>query len=295
MLGYGCDQRGLEESDGKCPMKFLKELIKIPETVRGPEIVHFISDIGSFKQIDPCLSSELVCPICESSEHAIVFLDPASDDTRKVWICIKRNCRTLDKKTMNRAIYPHPMQKRSVEWVKFCEISGIGDVHYDVRFEKVKQSDARIRLMLKFAGEPSGVLLMCGSKGTGKTYCAMGICELYTRKQTDVIFLTHRTMIDKWLESKKDDYFGNFMNRLNECNLLIIDDFGLKNPSPAFLEYFMGLMDLRLQWKNRGTVITTNLDDDKLSNYCGEALSDRILTGHIFKFVGESRRTKNFI
>ena len=58
----------------------------------------------------------------------------------------------------------------------------------------------------------------------------------------------------------------------------------------GFLSFFMELINSRIQWTNRGTVITTNLQNDQINALLGDALSDRILTGQIFEFEGPSRR-----
>ena len=70
----------------------------------------------------------------------------------------------------------------------------------------------------------------------------------------------------------------------------MIDDFATGEPNSKFLEFFMEVINTRIQWSNRGTVITTNLKTKEFNTYCGEALVDRITTGQKFIFVGESRR-----
>jgi DNA replication protein DnaC len=72
----------------------------------------------------------------------------------------------------------------------------------------------------------------------------------------------------------------------------VIDDFGTAEMSPGFMSFFMDLINTRMQWSNRGTIITTNLNDTKFSEYCGEALADRINTGQLFEFKGKSKRVK---
>lgn len=277
--------------------KKVDELIEMPEVVSEGKIVEFISVIGGFKVIPPTLSTELSCPICNRKEHAVVFHTGKNDSTdkRRVWICISRDCATLNKENTHKTTYIPTQAKRAVEWPLFCEINGIGDENHDVKFEDVKQTEARISFMLKFVANPRGILLMRGTTGSGKSYAAMAMCELFTRTNSDAIYLTQKQMSAKWLETFRQDRIDYFTPRVTSCNLLVIDDFGLKDPSPSFLEFFMDLIDTRLQWSNRGTVITTNLDSDKLSEYCGEALTDRINTGQLFNFTNKSRREPTLI
>jgi DNA replication protein DnaC len=71
---------------------------------------------------------------------------------------------------------------------------------------------------------------------------------------------------------------------------LIVDDFGTNEPSDKFMGFFMDLINSRMQWEKRGTVITTNLDEKKLGQFCGDALSDRLNTGTLLIFEGKTRR-----
>jgi DNA replication protein DnaC len=145
--------------------------------------------------------------------------------------------------------------------------------------------------MAKFCHKPSDLILMQGNPGSGKTYSAMGMCELFTRNSTSCIFVTQVKLWDKWLEvSSGGD--KHFIERIKSVNLLVIDDFGTAEVSPAFLKFFMEIINERLQWTDRGTVITTNLLNEKWGEFCGEALTDRISMGQLFTFEDSSRRHK---
>ncbi len=126
---------------------------------------------------------------------------------------------------------------------------------------------------------------MRGDTGTGKTYAAMGLCELYTRTKPYCFFTDCEQMNAKWLENPTDYY-----NKLNNVEFLVIDDFGTGNLAPGFMKFFFGLMNKRMQWTNKKTVITTNLNDNGLVEVCGDALADRLRTGVKMNFIGKSRR-----
>jgi DNA replication protein DnaC len=97
-------------------------------------------------------------------------------------------------------------------------------------------------------------------------------------------------MHQDWLNSFACGLAFPYVPSLKSCNLLIIDDFGTAEMSKDFLAFFMELIDYRMQWKKRGTVITTNLNDDKLIEFCGEPMCDRFNTGQTFIFEGKTRR-----
>ena len=277
-------------------MKLLSEIAKnsLPPKSDG-DIVEFIAVIGGMRKLDnPTISTSLECIACSGKMHYAVYLSPP-EDRRKLWICANVSCVTTDMKNIRRDTNPPPQALRALLWPKFCEINGIGDENYDVRFENVQQSQGKIDYMLKFSSKPRGIILMQGDPGTGKTYAAMAICELYTRKETSAIFTTQKQMSNNWLETFKPDRYSTYVERVSNANLLVVDDFGTGDIPPGFLGFFMELINTRMQWTNRGTIITTNLYIDKFNKFCGEALADRIMTGQQFEFKGKTRRKKNIL
>lgn len=245
-----------------------------------------------------CLSSEKICDYCHGKPHftpSIGNLQPENPKA-KIWLCANPFCDVYNKRSPFKTSQPTAKEKRSQEWPLFCEINNIGDEHYDVTFEKINQSQAKISCMFKFVSSPRGIILMRGDPGTGKTYAAMAICEFFTRTNTSAIFTTQKQMSNNWLETfKATERHNNYLERLSNVSLLVIDDFGTGEPNPKFMEVFMEVINTRLQWKSRGTVITTNLDNNKFSLYCGEALSDRIITGQIFDFKDKTRRKQTIL
>ncbi len=268
-------------------MKLAGEIAKksLPEPCDG-KVVEYIAVLGGHRKIEPTLSTELQCFACEGKAH----FAPWFNDDARVWICANSVCVTVQLKNISKATHTPPKQFRELLWPQFCEMNGIGDMHYGVKFEDVKQADGKISFLLKFAVKPSGIIFMQGDKGTGKTFASMGVCELFTRKNTSCIFTTHKQMVDRWLQAAKSPVYDNYAERIGMPKLLVIDDFGTTESSPKFMEFFMDLINTRIQWTDRGTIITTNLSDEKFSEFCGSALSDRIMTGQKFVFKGKSRR-----
>ncbi len=237
----------------------------------------------------PLISTDLSCEYCNGREH---YLPCNSPSLEKVWLCTNIECRVYKDKIKAGATTIQATPKRAILWPEFCEINGIGDEHHGIRFELVNQNAGKMQYMLKFLEKPRGIILMQGSRGTGKTFASMGMCELFTRRNTSAIFMTQKQMATRWLQTFKAEKYDGFIDRITTCNLLVIDDLGTSDIPAGFLSFFMDLINSRMQWTDRGTVITTNLDDKTFENYCGEALSDRIATGQVFEFKGESRRKK---
>lgn len=260
-----------------------------PET--SPQIVGFIADINGWKKLDnPTMSNSLRCLYCDGSEHYAPFASSSDKDSLRVWICANTQCETTKLQNLRRAMTVPVVSQRAILWPKFCEFNGIGDENHDVKFEQVKQSEGKISYMLKFATSPRGIIFMQGNPGTGKTYAAMAICELFTRTNVSALFTTQKQMYSKWLETFNIDKYNNYIEKITNISLLVVDDFGTADMTPNFKSFFMDLINTRMQWKNRGTVITTNLALKEFMEICGEALSDRIRTGQIFEFKEKTRR-----
>lgn len=258
-----------------------------------PQIVNMIASVGGWKKLNqPMLSTDVKCLICNGDAHYTWPVDAKNESGNRVWFCANAYCETMETKNRPTSISTPPPLKRAVLWPLFCEIMGIGDLLHDVRFELIDQSKEKLSYLLKFSQKPTGLIYMTGSKGTGKTYACLGLCELYTRKSTSCMFLSQRKLYDEWLKNTDNQSHSHFLEKVSTNELLVVDDFGTGEISTKFMTYFMDLINTRLQWSNRGTVINTNLDDQTLVKICGDALSDRLRTGQIFQFTGETRRKK---
>jgi len=253
--------------------------------------VHFYFSQKGYEPIDPpARANEFCCPFCGSEEFGLYTLEKGL----KAWLCLRVCEGSKQRSPSSEGIVPQ-IPKRALEWALFCELNDIGDLKHDVRFEKIEQSAAKVDYLLKFATKPVGIILMQGTKGNGKTYASLGVCEYFTRKHSSAKFTTQKQMQYDWLNTFKTERPSNYIQSVTECNLLVIDDFGTGDIPPGFMSFFMELIDKRTQWSDRGTIITTNLSDEHFSKYCGEALNDRISTGQKIGFVDKSRRKPTII
>ena len=279
----------------------MKLLSKLCDDVKNslkddrPILCEYVSAPQGLMRLDtPIISCEKECDWCRGTACYCPFVDPTQSSAR-TWLCANTLCDVYVKRSPIKTTPHLTKASRALLWPKFCEINGIGDLNYDVKFESLDQDAAKVSYMLKFATTPRNILFMRGNPGTGKTYAAMAICELYTRKDTSCIFTTQKQMSNNWLETFKAERYSNYIERVSNTCLLVIDDFGTAEMPPGFLSFFMDLINTRMQWSNRGTVITTNLNAKNFMAICGEALSDRIMTGMIFVYDDKTRRKKNIL
>jgi IstB-like ATP binding protein len=275
---------------------FVKKL-----SFQEPKMIHAIQHPFVLKHLDdPIMSDQATCPICEGQNGMHCLIDQNGDDKR-IWFCLEADCLALVKRSKPIPTLPtlNPSKlNRALVWGLFCEMNNIGDIYEDVKFEAIKQAQAKVDYLLKFSKNPTGIILMQGDKGTGKTYAALGLCELFIKTNPSCLFYTQDRLSAEWIAASKSDSASSLrdlMDKLSIVSLLVIDDFGTKEPSAGFLQFFMGIINTRMQYKSRGTVITTNLNSSSLGTFCGDALMDRINTGQSFLFTGATRRLKKSI
>ena len=252
----------------------------------------YIQTHEGLKKLDiPIVSDQHACEFCSGKLHYVISVNSENKD-KMVWLCGNGDCLTYKLRKKLQATNTPPTPLKPQEWPLFCEINGIGDVNHDVRFENINQTKEKIAFLRKFATNPHGIALMKGGTGNGKTYAAMATCELFIRSNntTFCIFCTQKQMMSEWL--KEFNQVNCYIDRITKCRLLVVDDFGTGNLPPGFMSFFMDLINTRMQFTDRGTIITTNLNDAELEKVCGEALWDRISTGQVLEFKEKSRRTK---
>ena len=239
-----------------------------------------ISALGENKVLEtPQRSSDIVCPMCQSSEFGATFMEAPG---KWMWFCSRPDC-------LNYNISQHSKnqtfeKKEGMDWLIFCETFELGDFHQSVRFEEIDQPAKNLMLFRKFVSKPSNILIFSGDSDSGKTYAALGMAELFTRSSKSCCFYTFETLCRMWQEEK------NFLfNRLTKTEFLILDDFGQRPPPDGFMTFIFDVINNRTSWSNKGTLITTNLSPDGIANYCGTALTNRFKAGTLLLFKSEGR------
>lgn len=133
-------------------------------------------------------------------------------------------------------------------------------------------------------------LLLWGEVGTGKTYFAACIANALVENCVSVKMTNFSTILnDLFYENDKNQY----INRLNNHNLLIIDDLGIERDTEYALEQVYNVVDARYK-SNKPLIITTNLSITEIKNPVDTAhkrIYDRVLEMCVpIKFDGENFR-----
>ncbi len=122
-------------------------------------------------------------------------------------------------------------------------------------------------------------LVLAGTPGTGKTYLAAATATALMSRGASVVTVTAFAFVRRALEYHTQfsipDYIDRFTPML-DCDVLIIDDLGkesiLKNVT---MEYLYTVINER--WLHKKiTIVTTNLDGNKLNARYGESVYSRM-------------------
>ena len=137
-------------------------------------------------------------------------------------------------------------------------------------------------------------LLFVGTAGTGKTFISGCIANELLKEGHTIIYQTAPLLLDSVFEFKygsKSQKSKDLYENLYNVDLLIIDDLGTENPSgPKFAELFT-IINSRLLNPKTKTIISSNLDLNKISKVYDDRLLSRFIGNYdICKFYGDDIR-----
>ncbi len=137
-------------------------------------------------------------------------------------------------------------------------------------------------------------LLFTGSTGVGKTFLSGCIANEFLKEGRTVIYQTAPLLLDIIFENKygsKSLRARELYESLYSVDLLIIDDLGTENYSNAKYTELFSLINARLLNPKTKTIISSNLDLEKLNKAYDDRLFSRFVGKYdICKFYGDDIR-----
>lgn len=130
----------------------------------------------------------------------------------------------------------------------------------------------------EYARRPYGWLMISGVYGCGKTHLATAIANTALGQDMPVYLATVPEMLDVLRDGIKDDSTAQWLDMLQQVDLLILDDLGQGQVTDWGREQVYKILHYRHR-NNLPVVITTNLTLDEIGKAFGGAIASRLSDG----------------
>lgn len=121
-------------------------------------------------------------------------------------------------------------------------------------------------------------VILCGSKGTGKTHLAIGIAKHAMEKGGTSLYTTSMDlagMIRATYGKAATETETQVINRLTACDVLVIDEVGRQTDTSYEREQLWRVLNRR-HGDQRISVVVTNMAMPALTKFLGDAMIDRL-------------------
>lgn len=183
-------------------------------------------------------------------------------------------------------IKPYQYEIKKLEENRRYNLEEVGmyPEYFEASFENCKNNPLypydpkMLNSLEKWSINPQGYLILLGYTGTGKTYLSSAVLRKYmeTSGSSNCKFM-NISEFNQYFIHKKGDIYPE-VKKFTQVNLLVIDDLGLKSPSDTFLECLYSIFNGR-RGNLKATLITTNINDEKLMSIYGDRIYSRIASG----------------
>ena len=123
-------------------------------------------------------------------------------------------------------------------------------------------------------------IIITGPTGAGKSYLASALGNAACRKGYTTLYFRMNALIEQLALARVKGTYLNMVKRLAGCNLLILDDFGIKPLTP---QQYQDLYDILDERGDTSTIVTTqvpigNWNEIINDPVCCEAITDRLVS-----------------
>ena len=139
-------------------------------------------------------------------------------------------------------------------------------------------------------------ILILGPTGVGKSYLASAIGNAACRSGHTTLFFRMNALIEQMLLARAKGTYLNLLRRLSACDLLVLDDFGIKPLNPQQAQDLYDVLDER--GEDKSTIVTSQVPVENWNEVIAdpincEAVTDRLAARAIrLHMKGESYRKR---
>ena len=234
------------------------------------------------QQLNTLKLSGVKTALAQQTEQASLYLEQSFEERLSLLLEYEMNCRE------QRRI------ERLTKQAKFRLKANLKEIDHSAKRQLSKD---KIRALAQ--GEWLKLhqnLLITGATGCGKTYLSCALGYHYCQQERSVIYFRLKELLEKLFMAQADGSYRKVINKLKNCDLLILDDWGLEPLNAQQRSDLLELIDARYDLKS--TMITSQLPVENWYEMIGEsthadAILDRLVHGSIkIELQGESMRKK---
>lgn len=184
--------------------------------------------------------------------------------------------------------------ERLIKQAKFRLRANVEDIDYQAS-RQLKPQQIRSLLDGQWLSQHQN-LIITGATGCGKTYLACALGHHYCQQGQPVYYYRLKGLLEDMYMAQAQGIYRKLLNRLTQCHILIIDDWGLEPLTDNQRSDLLEIIDTR--YNEASTIISSQLPVESWYEIIGEsnhadAILDRIVHSSIkIKLEGESMRKK---
>ena len=179
-----------------------------------------------------------------------------------------------------------------IRTARFKEVASIKDIDYSAKRNLDKNNFERLST-LDFIKNKENIIIT-GATGTGKSYLAqaLGYQSCITIHRT--LYFNSSKLMEKVKVARLEGAYTKFMDKIEKCDLLILDDFGLFELDNITRQALMDIIESK--YDRSSIIITSQIPVNKWHELIGEgtiadAILDRLVySSHRINLEGESMR-----